>query len=829
MRWARRRIAPLVSAGRRMLATAAARIAGPGVLRDVLERTTVSGLAPEEFDAAFYVRHYPDVLAGGFEPREHYVRHGRPEDRYGRMPAFPLAGGGLQFDASRESVLVICHDASMTGAPMVGLNVAQGLAQTYNVVAFLLRGGPLADSFAETSVLVGGPLKDPEHHALIGDAITRLLDRHAFKFAIINSIECVGALEPLARRSIPTITLVHEFASYTQPKSAFRHAFFWSDQVVFSTRIAYDDAITQYPELANRAWQLLPQGRCRVNLARRDARTVKRDRARLRDALRPAGQPSETLLVVGVGSVHLRKGIDLFLDCAARAVREEPDRPFRFAWIGRGYNPQPDLSYSSFLADQVRRSGLEGRVHFIDDTPEIELAYELADVFVLSSRLDPLPNVAIDAMSHGLPVLCFAGTTGVADILAANGLADACVAPYLDTPAMAARLVGLANDPSLRQRIGARLKGIAAAEFDMSRYVARIDALATEATAAIAAEQAQAQELAASDLCRPDYLVPSRSHDLTADDLRWAYLRPWRTGVGAARKLSPGFHPGIYRERAGSTGASSGDPLLDYLRAGQPDGPWRHELLTEAQQVLPVPAALRVALQLHVYYPDLLPEIVEGLARNALRPDLFVSVTTEDAAVQVRAALRGVADVVHVEVVPNRGRDIAPLLTQFASRLAVYDIVGHLHAKKSVIVADASIGERWRRFLLGNLLSGAGGMMDRIVGRMAQDPSIGLVFPDDPYLVNWTANRAGAQSLGRRLGIAGDLPRHFVFPVGTMFWARVDAIRPLLALGLDWPDYPVEPLPYDGSMLHALERLLPFVAERQGFRCVLTSVSGVSR
>jgi glycosyltransferase involved in cell wall biosynthesis len=31
--------------------------------------------------------------------------------------------------------------------------------------------------------------------------------------------------------------------------------------------------------------------------------------------------------------------------------------------------------------------------------------YKRADLFFLSSRLDPLPNVAIDAAMHGMPVI----------------------------------------------------------------------------------------------------------------------------------------------------------------------------------------------------------------------------------------------------------------------------------------------------------------------------------------------------------------------------------------------------------------------------------------
>ena len=52
------------------------------------------------------------------------------------------------------------------------------------------------------------------------------------------------------------------------------------------------------------------------------------------------------------------------------------------------------------------------------------------------------------------------------------------------------------------------------------------------------------------------------------------------------------------------------------------------------------------------------------------------------------------------------------------------------------------------------------------------------------------------------------------FPVGTMFWARPEALAPLLRLGLNLDDYPDEPLPVDGTILHALERLLPLVRGR---------------
>jgi lipopolysaccharide biosynthesis protein len=50
-----------------------------------------------------------------------------------------------------------------------------------------------------------------------------------------------------------------------------------------------------------------------------------------------------------------------------------------------------------------------------------------------------------------------------------------------------------------------------------------------------------------------------------------------------------------------------------------------------------------------------------------------------------------------------------------------------------------------------------------------------------------------------------------------MFWARPEALAPLLRLGLTWDAYPREPLHNDGTILHALERLLALVAEEAGY------------
>jgi lipopolysaccharide biosynthesis protein len=78
------------------------------------------------------------------------------------------------------------------------------------------------------------------------------------------------------------------------------------------------------------------------------------------------------------------------------------------------------------------------------------------------------------------------------------------------------------------------------------------------------------------------------------------------------------------------------------------------------------------------------------------------------------------------------------------------------------------------------------------------------------------------------MGMTESLPECFDFPLGTMFLARAAAIKPLIELGLQWEDYPQEPLPNDGTILHAIERLMPFVVAHAGFTMAGLRVPGSS-
>jgi hypothetical protein len=364
----------------------------------------------------------------------------------------------------------------------------------------------------------------------------------------------------------------------------------------------------------------------------------------------------------------------------------------------------------------------------------------------------------------------------------------------------------------------------------MDDYVTRLDSMARDAVDRTRREGRDGEAICRSGLFRLDFAVPPEVAPLALDSAVRMHVRSWASGI-RRRKPFPGFHPGIYLEQHG-VAAEGADPTADYIRMGKPDGPW-HSVVIESggPDACDLPANDSVALHLHVFYPELLPEIVGRLSRNRSRPELLVSVTTEEARTLVARQLEDYdGRVAAVEVVPNCGRDIGPFLTVFGRRLlSDYTYVGHIHTKKTVAVKDATLGETWFDFLITNLLGGSSGnMADPILATMKADESLGMVFPDDPHAQGWNANRGIAESLASKIGLE-KLPEYFNFPVGTMFWARTVVLAPLIGLNLQWDDYPAEPLPYDGTLLHAIERLLPLTLHQQSLRAATTNVVGVTR
>lgn len=159
-------------------------------------------------------------------------------------------------------------------------------------------------------------------------------------------------------------------------------------------------------------------------------------------ARRAIGYDEAPPLILSVGNLAPVKGHDILI----RALTSLPHRNWRCVIIGHG--PQRRR-----LLRCIASAGLQGIVRIVPPRTQQELAqwYRAADLLVLPSRSEGVPNVAMEAAACRLPVIA-SDVGGVADVVAAEGLV-----PPGDAPALTARLeTWLDHPPTLADSPQAR-------------------------------------------------------------------------------------------------------------------------------------------------------------------------------------------------------------------------------------------------------------------------------------------------------------------------------------------------------------------------------------
>jgi lipopolysaccharide biosynthesis protein len=227
----------------------------------------------------------------------------------------------------------------------------------------------------------------------------------------------------------------------------------------------------------------------------------------------------------------------------------------------------------------------------------------------------------------------------------------------------------------------------------------------------------------------------------------------------------------------------------------------------------------RIAVVAHVFYPEIWPEIAAYLRKWRIDFRLYVT-TPGDRFDRVVAAVNEHFTDAVIIATPNRGRDIGPFLACLPRVIGDgNDIVCKVHTKKS---GHWRHGNRWRNALFDGVL---GVRVGHILSAFALEPSLGILAPAG-YLIThragWDSNGDCVMDLAGRLGSIDNL-LPFRFGTGSMFWARTDALVPLLQLGITPDDFPEESGQTDGTLAHAIERLFPLSARIAGYETCDTS------
>jgi len=233
-----------------------------------------------------------------------------------------------------------------------------------------------------------------------------------------------------------------------------------------------------------------------------------------------------------------------------------------------------------------------------------------------------------------------------------------------------------------------------------------------------------------------------------------------------------------------------------------------------------VPAA-RVAVVVHVFYAELVPEILHELQHLPVEFDLIVTNAT---GVPLELDTSSLDRVGRVEVyeVNNQGRDILPLVSLVnADILEPYELVLKIHTKRSAWRAEhtelSGTGDEWRRSLYAGLL-GSPEHVESILSAFAGDPSLGLLTADGNLVGPefWGGDQQIVEALLKRLQLELE-PETLHFASGSVYWVRGFILQGLRALQLSEWDFEAEAGQVDATTAHGIERLIGIVTEEAGY------------
>lgn len=236
---------------------------------------------------------------------------------------------------------------------------------------------------------------------------------------------------------------------------------------------------------------------------------------------------------------------------------------------------------------------------------------------------------------------------------------------------------------------------------------------------------------------------------------------------------------------------------------------------------------IKSALVMHLYFDDLIDSSMRYADAMPEESDIYFTVCTEKMQTLVQEAAKALAPrKVAVIRMENRGRDVSSLLVAAAPYVFDYDVVCFAHDKKSGQTKPITIGQSFAYKCLENVL-GSRAYTKNILSAFAHNPRLGMLMPPPPNHAalfgsignEWTTNFDNVAALAKELELHVDIDpqKEPVSPLGTMFWFRPDALKPLYDKGWAYEDFPEEPNGCDGTLLHAIERIYGFVAQSQGY------------
>lgn len=356
---------------------------------------------------------------------------------------------------ANHKMIVVSHDAHPHGAQFLALELTRMLVRDLGigVQVILLGNGELRERFEAVTEVHS---TDPQHPVESIRHILHYLRAQGYTRAIVNTTVSGWVIPAMKELGMQCVSLVHELPQLIREhgiENCVRDMADSADCIVFPSEVV-KNGFLEFCTLNENKVRIRPQGLIRMNKWRYHQKEA---RARILESL---GVNPDVSLVLNVAYADKRKGVDLFVEIAREVVARDPNTVF--VWVGN-----IDFRIENEIKASVAKYGLKNVIRFIPFTHEISLWFSAADIFALTSREDPFPNVVIESFNTGVPVIAFENSGGAGALIQKTG---GITVPGNDTVTFAEAILNLTQNSSLRSALGRAAQEYADTHWSFRQY-----------------------------------------------------------------------------------------------------------------------------------------------------------------------------------------------------------------------------------------------------------------------------------------------------------------------------------------------------------------------
>lgn len=233
----------------------------------------------------------------------------------------------------------------------------------------------------------------------------------------------------------------------------------------------------------------------------------------------------------------------------------------------------------------------------------------------------------------------------------------------------------------------------------------------------------------------------------------------------------------------------------------------------------------KVVVIIHLHYLDTIDLYLEYINVIPDSIDIFFTFSSCEVKNALQKTINGKRKNCRFIEKQNRGRDISAFLVACRKDILQYEYICFLHDKKEKRSIYKKDTETWVKCLWDNMI-GSTEFIENILLTFFKNPTLGLLVPPFPitehfstfYMCPWGYNFDITSVLVKKLDLNCDLNiSKPPITLGTVFWARTTALKKLFEIEWKYKDFDEEPLKNDGTISHAIERVLAYVAQDAGY------------